>query len=73
MFENYVLCDNQQSKHLNKNKMGYIYKITNKINNKIYIGKTENSIQHRFQEHIKTRERVAVTGLIYILRCVSMG
>lgn len=57
MFENYVLCDNQQSKHLNKNKMGYIYKITNKINNKIYIGKTENSIQHRFQEHIKTSRK----------------
>lgn len=31
--------------------MGYIYKITNDINNKIYVGKTENSIQHRFKEH----------------------
>lgn len=31
--------------------MSYIYKITNNINNKIYIGKTENSIEKRFKEH----------------------
>lgn len=31
--------------------MSYIYKITNNINNKIYIGKTENSIEKRFREH----------------------
>lgn len=34
-----------------KNTMAYIYKITNDINNKIYIGKTENSIEKRFKEH----------------------
>ena len=33
--------------------MAYIYKITNDINDKIYIGKTEFSIQKRFQEHCK--------------------
>lgn len=33
--------------------MGYIYKITNNINNKIYIGKTELSIQKRFQQHCR--------------------
>lgn len=32
--------------------MGYIYKIINDINNKIYIGKTEFNIEKRFQEHI---------------------
>jgi hypothetical protein len=32
--------------------MGYIYKIQNKINNKIYIGKTVNTIQDRWLEHI---------------------
>ena len=32
--------------------MGYIYKITNNINGKIYIGKTEFDIQKRFKEHI---------------------
>lgn len=33
--------------------MAYIYKITNDINDKIYIGKTQNSIEHRFQEHCR--------------------
>lgn len=32
--------------------MGYIYKITNKINKKIYIGKTVNTIEHRWKDHI---------------------
>ena len=31
--------------------MAYIYKITNDINQKIYIGKTEFSIEKRFKEH----------------------
>ena len=31
--------------------MSYIYKITNIKNNKIYIGKTNNTIEKRFQEH----------------------
>ena len=33
--------------------MAYIYKITNDINGKIYIGKTEFSIEKRFNEHCK--------------------
>ena len=33
--------------------MGYIYKITNDINNKIYVGKTEFSLEDRFIEHCK--------------------
>lgn len=33
--------------------MAYIYQITNDINQKIYIGKTENSIEKRFKEHCK--------------------
>ena len=33
--------------------MAYIYKITNDINQKIYIGKTEFSIEKRFKEHCK--------------------
>ena len=31
----------------------YIYKITNDINNKIYIGKTINSVEDRFKRHIQ--------------------
>jgi group I intron endonuclease len=33
--------------------MAFIYKITNNINQKIYIGKTEFSVEKRFQEHCK--------------------
>lgn len=31
--------------------MAYIYKITNKVNNKIYVGKTSSTIEERFKEH----------------------
>ncbi len=33
--------------------MSYIYKIINDVNNKIYVGKTEFSIEKRFKEHCK--------------------
>ena len=32
--------------------MGYIYKITNNVNGKIYVGKTTRTIEKRFKEHI---------------------
>ena len=40
--------------------MGYIYKITNMVNNKIYIGKTTSNIEQRFKEHCRSynKERV---------------
>ena len=34
--------------------MAFIYKITNDINQKVYIGKTERSIEERFKEHCRT-------------------
>ena len=34
--------------------MAYIYQITNDINGKIYIGKTERSIEERFAEHCRS-------------------
>ena len=33
--------------------MGYIYKITNKMNNKIYIGQTNRTIEIRWKEHCR--------------------
>lgn len=33
--------------------MGYIYKIVNDINDKVYIGQTQRSIQERWNEHLK--------------------
>lgn len=35
--------------------MAYIYKITNKVNGKSYIGKTLKSVEDRFNEHCKER------------------
>ena len=37
--------------------MAYIYKITNSINNKVYIGKTSKTIEERFKEHILDSKR----------------
>ena len=37
--------------------MGYIYKITNDINDKVYIGKTCRSIEQRFKEHCRDAYR----------------
>ena len=34
--------------------IGYIYKIINKINSKVYIGQTARTIEVRWQEHIKS-------------------
>ena len=31
--------------------MGYIYKITNKINGKIYVGQTIKNYEERFRQH----------------------
>lgn len=41
--------------------MGFIYKITNCINNKVYIGQTVGKIEHRFKEH----KNAAVRGCDY--------
>lgn len=37
--------------------MSYIYKIINDINNKIYVGKTENSLEQRFNEHCRDSKK----------------
>ena len=34
-----------------------IYKITNKINGKVYIGQTVNSLQQRWREHRNARDK----------------
>ena len=36
---------------------GFIYKITNTINNKVYIGKTLSSIEKRFAKHKEDSRR----------------
>ena len=37
--------------------MSYIYKITNTINDKIYVGKTHNSLEKRWKEHLRDSVR----------------
>ena len=37
--------------------MAYIYKITNTLNGKMYIGKTEQTIEKRFQQHCHDSQR----------------
>ena len=38
--------------------MGYIYKITNKLNNKVYIGQTSSSIEERWSSHIRDAKKI---------------
>lgn len=38
--------------------MGIIYKITNKINNKIYIGKTSRDLNTRWKEHLREAKNI---------------
>lgn len=37
--------------------MGFIYKITNDINSKVYIGKTEVSVEKRWKQHLNDYKR----------------
>lgn len=32
---------------------GFIYKITNRVNNKVYIGQTRFTVEHRWKQHLK--------------------
>ena len=45
---------------------GIIYKISNDINNKIYIGKTLETIEKRFAQHLKdAKKRKTEKRLLY--------
>lgn len=46
------------------NKLFYVYKITNLINNKIYIGKT-NNVKKRWREHISSSKNKSLNYPIY--------
>lgn len=49
--------------------MGYIYKITNKVNGKVYIGQTSESVSQRWYEHKYSSERVGNKDYYYALHC----
>lgn len=46
----------------------FIYRITNSISNKFYIGKTKHSISQRFQEHINATRRGSLSHLHSAMR-----
>ena len=52
--------------------MAYIYKIINKINNKIYIGKTTQSIEDRFNQH-KNKSKKLNTHLYNAMRTYGIS
>ena len=45
--------------------MGYIYKITNKIDNKIYIGQTINDLEQRWKSHWKKKSNCRYLSLAF--------
>ena len=36
--------------------IGYIYIITNNVNDKVYVGQTYRSIKERFSEHLRSND-----------------
>lgn len=44
---------------------GYIYKITNKVNNKVYIGQTSRNIRERYHEHLRCSETSSSNQPLY--------
>jgi group I intron endonuclease len=48
--------------------MGCIYKITNLVNGKIYVGKTKHSSEHRFRIHVSDSKRESKTTIQKALR-----
>lgn len=51
--------------------MGYIYKITNLVNNKAYIGQTIDPVQKRWKEHIYAAYREKDDNRYYLHRAIS--
>jgi len=45
-----------------------IYKITNLINKKIYIGFTKFSIDERFLGHVKSSKEYKINSLLHMIR-----
>lgn len=44
---------------------GFIYKITNKVNGKIYVGKTHTTIEKRWKSHVWTSKRATTNSILH--------
>lgn len=44
---------------------GYIYKITNKVNNKVYIGQTRYTVEFRWRQHIHKKDKTYFHNAIH--------
>ena len=51
--------------------MGYIYKITNDINGKVYIGQTKHSIASRWKSHQYTASHSGKHGCTYLCNAIN--
>ena len=51
---------------------GHIYKITNQVNGKVYVGQTVSKLAVRFNQHISYARRSKETGkrLIYLSKAI---
>lgn len=47
--------------------MAYIYVITNSVNGKQYVGKTNGSIEKRFKEHISDSKKERCENVLSIM------
>ena len=52
-------------------KLGFIYKITNTKNGKIYIGKTTTSIYKRFREHLYSASCITRSYTSYLYNAIN--
>ena len=51
--------------------MGYIYKITNLLNNKVYIGKTSLTVEERWKQHIHDANKNSINEIRPLYRAIK--
>lgn len=47
--------------------MAYIYKIVNRVNQKVYIGKTQGTIEERFKQHLSEYKNLDMKNVLYMM------
>ena len=46
--------------------MGFIYKISNNVNDKVYIGQTQRTLEERWNEHLKNVKYNKIQTKLYL-------